>query len=112
MNQMDKNVVWSFVRAVRKATDPVTIDGAENLQAYYLDDVTATFDQSGKRFVGLSIDVLGRSFVVLSDLTVAFEDETVENEDEGIFIVEDENIIRFLQEFLPVRQKLLESFGA
>ena len=58
------------------------------------------------------IDVLNRSFHIVSDLKVMIEDTLEEDEEPVVYEIEDENVIAFLNKFLVSRSELIKALGA
>ena len=111
--KVDKKNVTLLAEAVREVTKSQEIEGSD-LVAYYLDDITLLFShkQKGASFYGLVIDVLNRSFHIVSDLKVMIEDTLEEDEEPVVYEIEDENVIAFLNKFLVSRAELIKALGA
>jgi len=111
--KVDKKNVTLLAEAVREVTESQEIEGSD-LVAYYLDDITLLFSykQKGASFYGLVIDVLNRSFHIVSDLKVMIEDTLEEDEEPVVYEIEDENVINFLNKFLVSRAELIKALGA
>ena len=109
--KISKNSVTPLIKAAHSKVKSEKVEGAD-LKAYYLDDITVLFTDSKTSFFGITVDVLGRNFHIISDLSVMIEDTDAEDPENNVFVLEDERIIKFLEEFLVIRASLLETFGA
>ena len=104
------NALLASVRNGSVKSEPV--DGMSML-AHYLDDMTIIFNNgTAKTFFGVTVDVLGRTFHISADFTVMLEDVEADNPDEGVYVIEDERLIHFLNNYLVLRADLLETLGA
>lgn len=100
------------MRTVRSKIEPEPIDGA-SIVAHFLDDITVMFTTGDKpSFYGITIDVLGRTFHISNDLRVMIEDTAEEDPNNKVFLLDDDRLIDFLDDFINLRTKLLETFGA
>lgn len=99
--KVDKNLVVQFVKSVRSKFAP---DELEEHNAYYMDDATVIL-ASDNKLVGIYFEAIGQSFNILStrDLIVSLDD----NEEES-YVVDDENMMDLIHEYLAWRIKVLE----
>jgi hypothetical protein len=109
----DKSQVGRILKGVRKYIEPESVpEISEDMKVYYLDDITVTFSEKEKSvFFGLSLDVLGRDFHILPDLSVLVaEDE--ENGKDDAYVIEDDSLLEFINGYLSIRADLLEKLHA
>ena len=128
--RISKDSIRDLVKSVIAVTKPQPVDGdasagdgsqedgqassqASPMRACYLDDIIVVFiDASGKnQLYGVTIAVLGREFQVLPDGQVAISDAGIDADD-TVYVVEDEHIVSFLEDFIKLRTSLLREFGA
>lgn len=110
--QVEKSAIVALVKAAVSKTEQVKV-AESGLLAYYLDDITVILkDTERPSFFGASIEVLGRSFHIIDDFNVMIDDTDSENPDESVFVLEDESVIKFLNDFIKIRAELLSTFGA
>lgn len=105
--KVDRGALVSFLKSVRNNIPKEEVD-EDGQVTYLLDDATVIFSQNqGANFYGLALNILGEIFFVLKDLEV-----TVTDENNDTFVVEDGSVIQFINEYLTIRKKLLESIKA
>jgi len=99
--KVDKDLVVQFVKNVRRNFAP---DELEEHNAYYMDDATVIL-ASDNKLVGIYFEAIGQSFNILStrDLVLSLDDD----EDEA-YVVDDENMMELIHEYLSWRIKVLE----
>lgn len=87
-------------------------DGSE---VYLLEDASLTFapDGQGKStFRGLSFEMAGREFHVLSNLDLVISEESLESPGESdVYSIEDERLLGLADEYLNWRTMLLSELG-
>ena len=125
--RISRDSIRDLVKSVLAVTKPQAVEGgdagaeddsqeapqASPMRACYLDDIIVVFiDASGKnQLYGVTIAVLGREFQVLPDGQVAISDAGIDADD-TVYVVEDEHIVSFLEDFIKLRTSLLREFGA
>lgn len=110
--KISKNEAANLIQEVQKKIKPVDIDNS-NFIAYFLDDITVIFVREEKvRFFGITLEVLGRTFSVIDDLTITIKDTEEDDNDDNIYSLEDQNMTDFLNKFLALRTELIRTFGA
>lgn len=108
---VSRDTIRNLVKAVMSVARPQSVDDSD-MSACYLDDISVVFlKTSGKNSLyGVTVSVLGREFHLLADGQVALVEDN--DDDAPIYVVEDDNIVSFLEDFLKLRTDLILTFGA
>lgn len=108
-----REVVLDLIKATRKVAEPENVaTPGQELTVYFLDDITLSFTKGEKvDFYGLTFEALGRDFSIINNLEVLVAGENDEGDEEG-FIVEDEQLLTHLADFLQWRIRVMETFGS
>lgn len=101
MMKVDKSVVSQFVKRVVMTFAP---DDVDDNKAYYMDDSTIIL-ASDNKLVGITFEVLGQSFNVMSNLELVL---TTGDGDDDAYLVDDEDMIKLVNKFLTWRIEVLE----
>ncbi len=87
-------------------------DGSE---VYLLEDASISFGPDGQGklvFKGLSFEMAGREFHVLSNLDLVLSEESLESAGENdVYSIEDERLVALADEYLLWRTRLLGELG-
>lgn len=100
--KVEKTIVMNLVKSALRTFAPDEV--GEN-KAYYADDMTIVLTNENKLF-GVSFESLGQSYNILNTLELILT--TGEGEDDA-YIVDDEDMITLINEYLQWRTKVLQS---
>ena len=87
----------------------------ERIQSFFLEDFSVSFSLNPETkkpsFYGLSFEVLGKSFTVLSDYEILVTLPSEDGESEESYALDDPDLIEYLERYVAWRGELLERHG-
>ena len=106
--KISEKSILPFASSVSSKIKAHSVDDSE-FRVHYLDDMVLLFKKDDNNsFYGATIKILGRRFHITTDLTVMIDDE----DKNTLYILEDMRILKFLEDFINIRTKLLKALGA
>lgn len=110
--KISAKTVKRFATAVRTegVVEEIDSEDGEKLQVFHLEDVTLSFTVGDKKSLyGILFEAIGREFTLTSslDLLVSLPQE---NGEEGVFEVEDSELLEHIEKYLEWRSVALETF--
>lgn len=104
--KIDPNILKGLIKSIKSnySSEKLELDDDTVLYIYSIEDFTLSFTEE-RKFFGMTFEILGREFSLLSngDLLVSIEDEDDEAE---AYSIEDPSLVKYINDYFVWRTNI------